>query len=573
MSTTAALRAVRNRWWVIVLVAAVGALLGALPNPSSVSERSQATRFRATHTLILSNPDTGFDASISPVQISLFATNGEVPARVAAKLGYQGTPAGLASQVTVTYDGENGALTFTTVQSTADAAVSVADAFADETNSYLAERQEVLYQTRLAASLDRLDKLEAQLNDLQTKVASNPNDSVLIAQRDAVSRQYSVAFEQNEGLAAAPTFLTFTTLQSAQAVPIVEEGLNAPRSRVVRGVLGLIVGGAIGVGVAILLGRIDRKIRTREQAEEIMGMRVRLVIPQVKNDRRYPLVVVNGSHDVLSNAYRTLRNVIGFMQASQESRSHGLVTVVVSPGPGEGKTSLTLNLSAAFAETGQRTVAVNADFRRPQLAAWLTIPPQAQLPFILEDLEWLPPDRLLQDTKVPNLSMLDLTGLGNAGELARASAHLVPKLAAEAEALVVDTSPVGATAEVLELLPLADLIVVVVRAGRTTIEAAERTAEILREISGAHLLLVLTGVKQDRTNYYHYAYSDQGPSRAKPRTEKASRKADPRTRRYTDRLDFGPPKNGTAAPRSNGVHPGSEAGLGDERDDPFSARE
>ncbi len=60
----------------------------------------------------------------------------------------------------------------------------------------------------------------------------------------------------------------------------------------------------------------------------------------------------------------------------------------------------------------------------------------------------------------------------------------------------------------LELVPLADLIVVAVKVGRSEIEAAERTIAILRDLTTAPLLLVITGMKQERRHYY-YDYSER----------------------------------------------------------------
>ena len=70
---------------------------------------------------------------------------------------------------------------------------------------------------------------------------------------------------------------------------------------------------------------------------------------------------------------------------------------------------------------------------------------------------------------------------------------------------MIDTSPVGATAEVLELIPFADVIVVVARVGGTQISGAERTLAILRDLATVPMILVLGGVKMNKTNYYEYS--------------------------------------------------------------------
>lgn len=506
MENTSALRALARRWWVIALLAIVGGALGAAPEPAEVEE--QASSFRATHTMLVNDTDVaqGGNTAVSPAQVSLLATTGEVPARVANSLEFDGNPAALANQMTVEFDFSTGALTFSTTQDDSEWAETLADTFAETTNNYLAERQDVVYQQRLAAGIDRLAELEAQLGELTTELQFAPDDAALQAQRDAIARQYSVAFEQGQVLAESPPILSFTTLESAQAVEIIDRGLSAPTSRPVRGAMGLAIGLAIGVAIALVLGRLDRRIRTREQAEAVLGMRARVTVPKVRDPRRDKLVVAPGRHDPLSDSYRTLRNVVGFVQNTLEPVDRARVTMVVSPGPGDGKTSAATNLAAAFVETGRRTIAVNTDFRRPRLSRAVDDQHSSSLPFVLEDLDVLAPKSLLSRTETPGLLMFDLSTMdGSPGELVRATAGMMPQIAEMCDELVIDTSPVGATAEVLEMVPFADVIVVTVRLGHTSIAAAKRTIGVLRDVTTAPILLMVNSVKHERAPYYEYS--------------------------------------------------------------------
>jgi len=163
-------------------------------------------------------------------------------------------------------------------------------------------------------------------------------------------------------------------------------------------------------------------------------------------------------------------------------------------------------------ETGQRTIVVNTDFRRPRLAASVTTSPPGDLPFELSDLSVVDPTWLLSDTVLPDLSLLDLNSIeGSAGDLARATAQLLPRLQDCADAIVIDTSPLGATAEVLEAVPLADVIVLVARIGQTTVQTAQRAIDVLRDVSTAPVVLVLTGLRPDRNLYYEYSEPRRKP--------------------------------------------------------------
>jgi Mrp family chromosome partitioning ATPase len=528
MNNNSTLGALRRRWWVIVLFALVGAVVGAIPEPQRVEE--QLRTFTATHTLLMNDDDSSsnnnnIESVISPSQVTLFVSTGEVPRRAAEALDFGGNAATLASQVSSDFDFSSGALTITTTQEEARRAEVVADTFADELNSFLAERQDAVYQDRLAAALQRLADLEIDLNEVTFALAANPESPTLAAQQSAVSRQYSVAFERAEELSVNPPVLGFTTIQRAEAVEVTDRGISAPTGRTSRAILGMLVGAALGAGVALLLGQLDRRLRTREQAESVMDMRARVTIPKVRDSDRDQIVVATGRHDPLSDSYRTVRNVVGFV--TPDNTDTAPITLVVSPGPGDGKTSLAANLAASMAETGKRTILINTDFRRPRLATVLGPAAVVPLPFTLDDLERLDARSVLNKTDRSNLLLMDLSTIdGSPGELLRATIDKLPELKTIADAIVIDTSPVGVTAEALDLVPFADVIAVIARVGGTQIAVAQRTMAILRDLATAPMVLVLSGIKMEKADYYEYTDRKRRDRPARvPRRERRAKPA------------------------------------------------
>ena len=501
------LSAARRRWWVIVLLAALGGLVGAIP--SSQRSVDATTTWTASHTLLLSTTSVNDSVFSDPVafnQLQLFAVTGEVPRRVAEVLNYPGVPAALAAQVSVEVDTSNAALKVTTSQTSAQSAVTIADAFADQLVTYLAERQDELQADRVAAALVRLEALETEITALEPSVAAAPTDQVLAAQLAALSRQYEAEFEGYRSLQVEEGQIQLTTLERAQPIAITEQGLSAPKSRTGRALLAAGVGAMAGLAVAILWSRTDRRIRTRVQAEAIFGLRSQVAIPSDGKTQQYGVVVLPGRHDMLSDSYRTLRSVVGFVEAGLPDRGgRAPVALVLSAGAGDGKTSVAANLAAAFVETGLTTVAVNTDFRRPALSERILGRKPDPIGFFAADLPELPVSMVTQRSPIEHLSVFDLTGaIGSPGDLARVTARMLGQLSREYAAVVVDSSPVGATAEVLEIVPRADVIVVVVRLGHTYIESATRTIEIIRTLTQAPLLLTVVGEAPERPDYYEY---------------------------------------------------------------------
>ena len=516
MNNIRPLDALRRFWWVVVIFTIVGAVVAGLPAPEQAAD--SITRWNASHTLLVSDTSDGggFNDGRAFNQLSLFTTTGQVPERAAEALDFNGSPAALASRVVVTSDQQTGALRISTTQETEEEAVAIADTFATELSTYLAERQDQLRQDRINSTLARLEELEAQINEVEAVVLLPPTDlggepiedPVARAELDALTRQYSVVFEQFNTLQADQGQLVLTTLEEAQGVPIEETGLSAPRSRVSRGVLGAIVGAAIGFGIALLLARADRRIRTTDQLTAILGVEVNTAIPAVRHHKTDQLAVRPGHYGPLSDSYRTLRSMIAFLDAGRQHDGRAAVTLVVSPGSGDGKTSVSANLAAAFVESGSKTVAINTDFRRPTLSTRLGVADPEPSGLDLRAIQSAPLELILAPGADPGLAVLDLSGMRGVapGDLARVTASMIPRIAEAADAIVIDTSPVGATAEVLEFVPSADIIVMVVRLGHTTAAAARRTADTIRALSTGSLVLVVVGGETGEADkYYFYA--------------------------------------------------------------------
>jgi Mrp family chromosome partitioning ATPase len=270
------------------------------------------------------------------------------------------------------------------------------------------------------------------------------------------------------------------------------------------------------------MSRTDRKLRTREQVEQVIGLPTHAVIPLVDKKEAGALAVTPDRHDPLADAYRRLRSIVTFTNTGTDGTiAAGSTTLVVSAGPADGKSSVSANLIAAFAETGARTIGVNTDFRRPTLLSKLGVARSDIVGITLRDMQTAPLNLITTPTETTNLIMVDLSTIQDhsPGQLARATASILPRIKEVSDAVVIDTSPVGATAEVLEFMPLVDNVIVVVKLNHTSIRTAQRTIETVRTLSAGNLLLVVLGGSAADSNEYYYQYKETtertGPFRRK----------------------------------------------------------
>lgn len=161
-------------------------------------------------------------------------------------------------------------------------------------------------------------------------------------------------------------------------------------------------------------------------------------------------------------------------------RPMGGSVLLTSPGPGDGKSLNAHNLAWALAETGQNTLLLELDFRRPSQAKYFGCAPVTSLDTALT--ERLPPQAAL--SRIPE------TSLYFAG-LRQACAHPVDLLRSEQLReflswakrhfawVIMDVPPVLPVADVEELLPSADLVLMVVRERGTPRAALARAGDRL----------------------------------------------------------------------------------------------
>jgi succinoglycan biosynthesis transport protein ExoP len=188
--------------------------------------------------------------------------------------------------------------------------------------------------------------------------------------------------------------------------------------------------------------------------------------------------------------------------------------LMASSFPGEGKTTVALNLSYALAKQG-RTCLVDADLRKGRLARAFSLNASQGLSEVLKGTAALD-GALLEVPGMSNLSILPAGLLkGNAGSLicSETMQMVVQELRQRFQFVVIDSAPILPFVDGRALSTLVDAVILVGRSGVTTRQAMRRSVELLSEIHGAPILqVVLNAADQSATDYkqygYGYAYQD-----------------------------------------------------------------
>ena len=200
------------------------------------------------------------------------------------------------------------------------------------------------------------------------------------------------------------------------------------------------------------------------------------------------LITISDPRSPVSEAYRSLRTNLSFY-----SLDHPIQTLVIaSPAEDDKKSETVANLAVTMAQSGRRTILVDCDLRRPSLHTIFDTKAEPGLTnVILEDSEMLP----LQDTGVENLQLLTSgTKPPNPADLLGSQKvdKLIATLLEQAEVILFDAPPVTAVTDAAVLGAKVDGVLLVINAGKTKRDHAERAKSILEtakvRIIGATLI-------------------------------------------------------------------------------------
>jgi capsular exopolysaccharide synthesis family protein len=182
--------------------------------------------------------------------------------------------------------------------------------------------------------------------------------------------------------------------------------------------------------------------------------------------------------------------------------------MVTSSTPQEGKSVTAANLGVVMAQSGLKTILVDADLRRPVQHQIFQVPNLAGLTNLLCSPELEINDHL-RNTNVENLHLITCGVLPpNPSELlgSQRMRQLLTSLSQMADVVILDSPPVVAVTDAAVLSNRVDGVVLVAFAGQTRRDVARQAVLNLQQ-AGANLLGgVLNGISKREGDYYYHQY-------------------------------------------------------------------
>jgi succinoglycan biosynthesis transport protein ExoP len=295
--------------------------------------------------------------------------------------------------------------------------------------------------------------------------------------------------------------------------------------------LGLVLGLMLGLMLAYLLEALNTSIRRPEDLEAVLHLPGLAVIPRItggSSDGRSRLRGLLGggkprvdagspmsgtqTFSIGIEAFRNLRTSLIWSDGGEALKT----LVVTSATPGEGKTLTATNLAVTLAYDGLRVLLVDCDIRRPRVHGMFRVP---RAPGLMEMLTTTAgpgaqPPQAIRQTPIAGLFVLTCGALpSNAANLLSGTRMrvLLQELREQFDMIVLDTPPVLATADAGIVASLTDGVLLVVRAGATDRNAAQRACQHLGNVGARVIGTVLNDpggqVAKEGDYYYPYDYA------------------------------------------------------------------
>ncbi len=291
--------------------------------------------------------------------------------------------------------------------------------------------------------------------------------------------------------------------------------------------LALVVAIGLGMSLALASEYYLGGIISTEQLSNVSQMPSAGSVPATLDDQTENSVadlVVSQPLSAYAEAFRKLRGAVDLSEIKRQRTDEkfvatvspkGLVILVTSAVPAEGKTTTSLALARTYAQSGKSTVLIDADLRKPSLAGNLGLTSSTSLKEFLANPKENSDDWsfVSQD---PMSSLQVVLGSSKASEptdqLLNSESFklLIREAKSKAEIIIIDTPPLLPLVDTRYIAAHADVIMMVARFGATSQSEVREAANLLKASAGknASFFSVLSHHQQPKKNnkygdYYH----------------------------------------------------------------------
>ena len=283
--------------------------------------------------------------------------------------------------------------------------------------------------------------------------------------------------------------------------------------------LSLVFGLAAGFLLVFAIEALDNTIKTPEAAEDLVGAPMLGVLPILTEAKQRlmedaperDLTVHKEPKSLAAEACRSIRTNLMFLSAQKEIQ----LFVVTSPSPQDGKTTAAISLAITMAQAGARVLLVDTDLRKPRIHKSFDIKTDKGVSNAIMGETTI--KDVIVHTEIPNLDVLPCGPTPpNPAELLHTERFhsILAQFRQSYDKIILDAPPTGPVTDPAIIGSMTDGVLLVLRAGHTTREAAAYARRHLTDAGARILGLVLNQTDRKGSGYgYGYGYGRYAPYR------------------------------------------------------------
>jgi succinoglycan biosynthesis transport protein ExoP len=277
-----------------------------------------------------------------------------------------------------------------------------------------------------------------------------------------------------------------------------------------RVVLTLLLGVVGGLGVALALAffvnYLDDSIKSQDDVETYLRLPFLGYIPNIKTNSVVERDLQSHLHPQSNAAegFRTIRATISLTHKPDKFRTLAVTSTI----PSEGKSLVASNLAIVTAQTGLKTLLVDADLRRPSVhKAYQLHSPAGLSSFLTEETDQV--EKIIHRTEVPNLDVICCGSVPSTpSELigSKRMAQFLEVVRGRYDRVILDCPPISAVSDPLIIAAMSDGVVFVTKFNKIRREHARKSVQRVQN-AGIHILgVVLNDIDFEGKDSYYYSY-------------------------------------------------------------------
>lgn len=372
-----------------------------------------------------------------------------------------------------------------------------------------------------------LDMSVKDLGELIT--VTNPTNTMLVdisVETDDAAQSQKIANGVAESLSNTIKSSLYSSSNSPVKLAVVQKATlpDSPSSPNIKLnlLIGIVLGIIVGILAALVKDMTDTRLSSVRDLQNITNAPLLGSIPDTDVVKQAAPVVTSAPSSLVAEEYRRVRSNLSFIAPVKGLNSR--LIVITSTEPGEGKTTTSVNIAAAFAENGSKVLLIDADLRHPSVATKVGLEEAVGLSHVLSGQAnvadavqryWKANFHIMPaGPKPPNASLLLNSSTMEA---------MVMQALRQYDYVIIDTTPMTIAADAGMFGRMGNGVVMVVGRGICDKKDLGTTLQQLHNVEVPVIGTVLNYAEQSKKhhgNYYYYDTEGKRQQRQQRRTDK-----------------------------------------------------